>query len=232
MPANPGMRIRKTFTRPAAESISRFAGIPAANVGDVTARLLTMSARIRPMGKARRLLGPALTVHSAMADNFIFHKALSLAQPGDVIVVNAAGDQNYSVCGDVMFRYAMSRGVAGFVVDGSIRDLDFLLEQDFPVYAIGATPRGPYKIPVGEINMPVACGGQVVMPGDLIIGDEDGITVVRQDDMDIAYTKVLEVQRKEALMGQMIERGAWEAESPILSEIDADIKRLGFEIIE
>lgn len=232
MPANPGMRIRKTFQRPPAESVSRFEGIPAANVGDVTARLLTMSARIRPMGRAKRLLGPALTVHSAPADNFIFHKALSLARPGDVIVVNASGDENYSVCGDVMFRYAISRGIAGFVVDGSVRDLDFLMTHDFPVYAVGATPRGPYKIPVGEINMPVACGGQVVAPGDLIIGDQDGVTVVRQEDIDVAYQKVMEVQHKEALMGQLIERGDWETSSPILTEIDAAIERLGFEIIE
>ena len=93
MSGNPGMRIRKTFTRPTADSISRFAGIPASNVGDVTGRLLTMHARIRPMGAAQRILGPALTVHCALGDNFIFHKAISMAQPGDVIVVNASGDE-------------------------------------------------------------------------------------------------------------------------------------------
>jgi len=231
MSANPGMRIRKTFERPAPEAIARFAGIPASNVGDVTGRLLTMNARIRPMGKGKRLLGTALTVHSALGDNFIFHKALSLAQPGDVIVVNASGDENYSVCGDVMFRYAMSRGVAGFVVDGSVRDMGFLLSNEFPVYALGATPRGPYKIPVGEINMPVACGGQVVEAGDLIIGDEDGVTVVRRSDIDIAYQKVTEVQKKEVHMGELIARGQWE-EGPVLTSIDADLQRLGFEIIE
>ena len=131
-----------------------------------------------------------------------------------------------------MFRYAISRGGAGFVVDGSIRDVEFLGKHDFPVYAVGATPRGPNKIPVGEINMPVACGGQVVEPGDLIIGDQDGITVVRRDDIDVAFRKVAEVRRKEALMGELIESGRWEEESPILSAINADIERLGFEIIE
>lgn len=229
---NPGMRIRKSFERPDTAITSLFKDVPAANIADVTARLFAMDARISPMGKARRILGPALTVKSSMADNFIFHKALSLAQKGDIIVVNACGDTNHSVCGDVMYRYAISRGVAGFVVDGCIRDLDFLLEHDFPVYAIGATPRGPYKNPVGEINTDIACGGQVIHPGDIIVGDEDGIVVIRKEDALTIYEKLKVVKEKEDLMGELIEQGRWEQESPILTMVNREIEKLGFEILD
>lgn len=229
---NPGMRIKKSFGRPERALIEAFRGIPAANIADVTARLFAMDARISPMGRGREILGPALTVKSSMADNFIFHKALSLAQEGDVIVVNACGDTNHSVCGDVMYRYAMSRGVAGFVVDGSVRDLDFLYEHDFPVYAVGATPRGPYKNPVGEINMDIACGGQVIHPGDIIAGDADGIVVIRKEDAETILEKLRGVTQKERLMGELIEQGRWEEESPILTSVNKEIERLGFEIID
>lgn len=229
---NPGMRIRKSYERPESSLIELFKDVPAANIADVSARLFGMDSRISPMGKARKILGPALTVKSSMADNFIFHKALSLAQKGDIIVVNACGDTNHSVCGDVMYRYAISRGVAGFVVDGCIRDLDFLLEHDFPVYAVGATPRGPYKNPVGEINTDIACGGQVVHPGDIIAGDEDGIVVIRKEDALTIYEKLKAVKEKEDLMGELIEQGRWEQESPILTMVNREIDKLGFEILE
>lgn len=232
MTVNPGMRIRKTFARPDLDLIAKFSEIPAAVVGDATARLLTMDARIRPMGKGKRILGTALTVHSAPADNFIFHKALSLARKGDVVVVNAGGDMNHSVCGDMMFRYAIARGVAGFVIDGCVRDLAFLQACDFPVYAVGATPRGPYKIPVGEVNMPIACGGQVVCPGDLVIADQDGVTVVRQDDIECVYNKAINTLAKETTMRELIDGGQWDTDSPILCAINADIERLEFEVIE
>lgn len=229
---NPGMRICKDFVRPDRWAIELFTDVPTANIADATSRLFAMDARISPQGKAKRLLGPALTVKSSMADNFIFHKALSLAKEGDVVVVNACGDTNHSVCGDVMYRYAMSRGVAGFVVDGCIRDLDFLYEHDFPVFAIGATPRGPYKNPVGEINTDIACGGQVVHPGDIVVGDADGIVVVRRDDALAVHEKLASVLEKERLMTKLIEEGRWEAESPILTMVNREIERLGFEILE
>ncbi len=230
--ANPGMRIRKSFVRPEREIIELFRNVPAANIADATGRLFGMDARISPLGTAKRILGPALTVKSSMADNFIFHKALSLAQAGDVILVDVCGDTNHSVCGDVMYRYAMSRGVAGFVVDGCVRDLDFLLENAFPVYAIGSTPRGPYKNPVGEINTDIACGGQVVHPGDIIAGDADGVVVIRREDAHAVREKLDDVAKKERLMGELIAHGKWEAESPILTLVNQEIERLGFEVID
>lgn len=230
--SNPGMRIRKDFPRPDPAMLGHLKHVPAANIADVTARFFAMDARISPMGRAKRLIGPALTVKSSIADNFIFHKALSLARKGDIVVVNACGDTNHSVCGDVMYRYAMSRGVGGFIVDGCVRDLDFLMEHEFPVFAIGATPRGPYKNPVGEINTDIACGGQVVHPGDIVVGDMDGVVVIPQNDLSVVIEKLAAVQEKERLMSELIEQGRWEKESPILTMIDDEIERLHFEVLE
>jgi len=227
---NPGMRIITDFERPAKNEIERFSDIPVANIADSASRLFAMSAKIRPMGKCKKIIGPAFTVKSSMADNFIFHKALSMAKPGDVMVVNACGDMNQSVCGDIMFRYAISRGIAGIVVDGCIRDSDFLWKADFPVYALGVTPRGPYKNPVGEINTDIACCGQVVHPGDIIVGDSDGVVVVRKEDADVIYNKSIQVMKKEAHLEELIVTGEWEEKSPILTSVNDKISELGFEI--
>lgn len=230
--SNPGMQIRETFERPSPELVDQFRGLAAANVADASNRMFAMHAGISPMGRGKRLCGPALTVKTAMADNLMFHKALSIAQPGDVIVVDCCGDMNQSVCGDVMFRYAKSRGVAGFVINGCIRDVDFLLEDDFPVYAMGVTPRGPYKSAVGEINFDICCGGQVVHPGDIILGDEDGITVIRKEDAETILRKMPTILAKEQQMGEIILSGEWEQKSAILLNANKQIEAAGFEIIK
>lgn len=229
--SNPGMQIRETFPRPSKELVEKFRDFPVANVADASNRMFAMGANISPLGKGKRLCGPALTVKTAMADNLMFHKALSLAQPGDVIVVDCCGDMNQSVCGDVMYRYAKSRGVAGFVVNGCVRDVDFLQNDEFPVYALGVTPRGPYKSAVGEINFDIACAGQVVHPGDIILGDEDGIVVIRQEDAESILAKMPAVVEKEELMGELIGLGRWEQESPILLNANKQLEAAGFTII-
>lgn len=226
------MRIHTSICRPIASTLSLFAELSTANISDATSRLFSMDAGISPIGRTKRVLGTALTVKSAIADNFMFHKALSIAQPGDVIVVNACGDFNYSVCGDVMYRYAMKRGVVGFIVDGCIRDSDFLQNSDFAVFARGVTPRGPYKIPVGEINTDIACGGQVIHPGDIVIGDSDGVVVVRKDDAEAVYNMTQLVLEKEELMSSLIENGEWEEKSPLYLEINEMIRKKGFEVID
>ncbi len=227
---NPGMRIDRIIQRPEKEIIKQFEGVPTANISDCMGRLFAMNSCISPMGKAKSICGPALTVKAAIADNGMFHKAMSMANPGDVIVVNACGDVNHSVCGDVMYRYARSKQIAGFVVDGCVRDVDYLKENDFPVYAIGVTPRGPYKHPLGEINTDIACGGQVVHPGDLIVGDEDGIVVVRREDCQAVLQKLQSQFAREELMTLLIENGTWDMKSPILQDLNRKIEELGFEI--
>ena len=123
------------------------------------------------------MAGPALTVKTRPGDNLMLHKALDLAEPGDVIVVDAGGDLTNAIIGEIMSGYAASRGLGGIVINGAIRDAGALRRASFPVYAAGVTHRGPYKDGPGEINVPIAIDGMVIEPGDLIVGDEDGVLV-------------------------------------------------------
>lgn len=119
-------------------------------------------------------------------------KSIWLAEPGDIIVVDTGGCMSRSVCGEMMINQAIGRGVAGFVVDGCVRDIDCLDEIKFPVYTKGVTPQGPWKNGPGEINVPIACGGQVVFPGDILVGDGDGIVVIRPEDAEEVLGQAVE----------------------------------------
>jgi len=188
---NPGFRMNASIARPPRELVESFAGIPVANIGDNMSRLSCVSAAIKPYGKTR-MLGTAVTVRVPVADNLMFHAALDIAEPGDIIVVDGQGDMNHALCGEIMMRYAMTRGIAGFLIDGCIRDVEGLAALDFPVYARGVTPKGPYKNGPGEVNVPVVCGGQAVLPGDIIAADADGIVVIRPADAEWALAKAKE----------------------------------------
>lgn len=167
---------------PEQELVERFRGIPVANIADNMGRIYCVDAAIKPMNRAK-LLGRAFTVKAPMGDNLMFHRALDLAQPGDVLVIDGAGGMERSLCGEIMMRYAMSRGLGGFLIDGCIRDLEEARELDFPIFARGVTPQGPYKYGPGEINVPVSIGGIAVLPGDIVVGDEDGVVVIRPEDV-------------------------------------------------
>lgn len=178
MKNNIGFRVYKDFKRPDSALIQKFKGIPSSNIGDMLNRLSCMRPEIIPFND-RPLLGPALTVKVPAGDNLMLHRALDLAKPGDIIVVDGEGYGHRSLMGEMMLDYAVRRGIAGFVIDGMVRDGNALKEAPIPFYAIGTTPQGPYKNGPGEINVPIACGGQVVFPGDILVGDEDGIVVIR-----------------------------------------------------
>lgn len=179
--SNVGLRIYSQINRPAKELLESFSGLPVANIADNMNRMFCIDASIRPMNSAA-LLGPAFTIKSRPGDNLLLHKALDMAQPGDILVVDAQGDMSNSIMGELMVLWAKKRGLGGFVIDGAIRDIGSIKEMNIPVYAKGITPAGPYKDGPGEINAPVVCGGVVVNPGDIIVGDEDGVVVVRPED--------------------------------------------------
>ena len=175
-----GNRIYAKVNRLDRDLIEKFRDIPASNIGDIMNRLYCMRENITRIGKNHiGLLGSAFTVKVPDGDNAFLHCALDLAQPGDVLVVDGNGCTSRSLMGEIMFTYAQNKGLAGIVIDGAIRDADSLNELDIPVYAIAVTPQGPYKNGPGEINVPVSCGGQVVFPGDILVGDMDGICVIR-----------------------------------------------------
>lgn len=178
---NVGLRIYKNINRPSKKLIEGFTGLPVANIADMMNRMFCIDAKIRPINNVP-LLGPAFTIKSRPGDNLLLHKALDLAQPGDILVVDAQGDMSNSIMGELMVMWAKKRGIGGFVIDGAIRDLGALKELGLPIYAAGVTPAGPYKDGPGEINVPVSCGGVVINPGDILIGDEDGLVVVKPED--------------------------------------------------
>jgi len=179
--SNVGFRIYTEISRADREIVESFRGIPTGNIADNMGRLYTMSQSIRPISKVP-LLGTAFTVKVPAGDNLMLHRAMHLAKPGDVLVVDGQGCMERSLAGEIMIKYAEKAGLAGIVIDGCIRDLDGLVSSKIAVYAKGATPCGPYKNGPGEIGLAVSCGGQVVFPGDIIAGDADGVVVIRQED--------------------------------------------------
>lgn len=182
MHPGPGFRIRAEIDRPDPEVVEGFAAFDTPAISDKMNRLYTMSTHINPLTGDLRILGPACTVKVYPGDNLMVHKSLDLARPGDVIVVDTSSSTMTAVLGDLISTKARHRGVAGFVVDGLVRDLAGIRELgDFPVYARGTTPIGPLHRGPGEINHPVSMGGIVVFPGDIIVGDLSGVVVVPRE---------------------------------------------------
>jgi RraA family protein len=196
-----GFRIRNRLRTVDKEWISKFKDLPVANVSDSMHRMSAGGAQLRPMHREGKLAGPAITVKSPPGDNLMLHKAMDMAGPGDVIVMDAGGEVTHALMGEMMLDHARRRGITGFVLNGAIRDADAFLELNVPTFAIGVTHRGPYKNGPGEINCPIAIGGMVVMPGDLVLGDADGVVVVPFDD--VAEVHDLTVAKHTAEQKQM-----------------------------
>ncbi len=194
--SNVGFRIKTHIDRPDKKLVKLFSGMPVANIDDCMNRTACLDSGLRPYNKSK-LLGCALTVRCTSGDNLMMHKALDMAQPGDIIIVSSEGAQLRATCGEIMVRYAMSRGIAGFIIDGCIRDADEIAEIDFPVYARGAIPNGPYKNGPGEIGFPIAIGGVVINPGDILVGDGDGIAVINPADAEELAAETKKVTAKE-----------------------------------
>ena len=175
---NIGFRILPMPPRPPRKLIKALAAMVTAHLSDNMNRLVAGGAALRPLHRGGKLCGPAFTVKVAPGDNLMVHKAIDSAAPGDVIVVDAGGEVTHAIIGDIMASHAEKRGLAGFVIYGAIRDAAEIGARRFPVYACGVTHRGPYKNGPGEINVPVALDGMVVNPGDIIVGDADGVVAV------------------------------------------------------
>lgn len=219
---NHGLRILKRQRAVDLTLARQFLDVPVANVSDCMARMTAGGARLRPMHAGGRMAGPALTVKTRPGDNLMIHKALMLAQPGDVIVVDAGGDLTNALIGEIMVGDAVLKQLGGIVINGAIRDADELRRSDFPVFAAGITHRGPYKDGPGEINVPIAIDGMVIAPGDLVIGDADGLLCVPFDDAEALLGAARQKQQVEARMVAGIADGSYDR-----SWVDTTLKRLG-----
>ena len=196
-----GLRILKRRRAVDLALAAKFLEVPVANVSDCMARMTAAGARLRPMHAGGQMAGPALTVKTRPGDNLMVHKALQMATPGDVIVVDGGGDLTNALIGEIMVGDAMRQRLGGIVINGAIRDADILRGFEFPIFAAGVTHRGPYKDGPGEINVPIAIDGMVIEPGDLVIGDGDGVLCVPYD----SAAELLEAtQRKQGAEAQLI----------------------------
>lgn len=154
--------------------IDAFGDVVTPHISDNLQRLCGMTG-LQRFHRSRKLVGTAFTVKARPGDNLLIYKALMTLSPGHVLVVDGGGDTTNALVGELILLYARERGCAGFVIDGAIRDTGAFAAQDFPCYARASSHRGPYKLGPGALNVPVTVGGQVVMPGDIVVGDEDGV---------------------------------------------------------
>ena len=158
---------------------------------------------------ASTMAGTAVTARSRGGDNLTYLRALEFCRPGDVLVIDAGGDLNNAVVGGILTFYAATIGLAGVVIDGAIRDVAEIREREFPVYARGVTHRGPYKDGPGEINVTVSVGGMVVNPGDIVVGDQDGLLAIPQDGVGELIDKARGVLAAEAQTMRAMKEGRW-----------------------
>ncbi len=187
------------FDRVTPEQVARARQFQAAILCDVAGRRGTMHARIRGMHPEMRVCGPAFTVEVRPGDNLMFHVALAIAKPGDVIVVDGKADDTCALFGELMVTQAAAAGLGGFVVDAAARDCDALAGGKFPIFATGLNPCGPTKGLAGRLSIPVSVGAVAVHPGDLIVGDGDGVVVIPRADVDgvlVAAQKKVEAERQ------------------------------------
>ncbi len=203
--------------------VERFRRLPVANISDCMMRIAAGGPRLRPMHSGTPMAGVALTVKTRPGDNLFVHKALDLAKPGDVIVVDAGGDLTNAIIGELMSGYAASRKLAGMVINGAIRDADILRKADFPVYAAGVTHRGPYKDGPGQINVPVSLDGMVVRPGDIVLGDGDGVLCIPLEDAERIHAAAADKHAQEEKTIAAIAAGKLDT-----SWVDAALQRLGY----
>jgi RraA family protein len=213
---NENAAIRRTIERVSAALCKAAGKFQASILADVGGRRGTLGGRIQPLSKSMKLAGPAFTVEVRPGDNLMIHAALVLAQPGDVIVVDGKGDLSCALTGALMAAHAEKAGIAGFVIDGAVRDTEDCARGGFPIFAAGANPNGPLKGAAGRINWPVSLAGTPVNPGDLIVGDADGVVVVPREMaaeiVGAAQAKVdAEAERMKAIgRGELVQ--GWVAE--------------------
>lgn len=219
-----GFRVLPRTRQVSEADVKRFASLPVANVSDSMNRMFAGPAHLRPLHGGGVLAGPAVTVATRPGDNLMVHKAIDIASPGDVVVVDAGGDLTNAIIGELMVAHAEQRGLAGIVIYGAIRDLAAIREGRFPVFAAGVTHRGPYKDGPGEVNVPISLDSLVIHPGDLILGDDDGLVCVPFDQIETVYASASSKHAAETAQMEAILQGrndrAW---------VDATLKRLGCE---
>jgi regulator of RNase E activity RraA len=218
-----GFRVLPRRRKVDADTVAKFKALPVANVSDVMSRMSAGGPRLRPLHGGGPMAGPALTVKTRPGDNLMLHKALLMVEPGDVIVVDAGGDLTTALVGELMLSYAIAKGAAGVVINGAVRDYGWIKSNSFPVFAAGVTHRGPFKDGPGEINVPVALDGMVIEPGDLMLGDDDGLLCVPFDQAAAIHAQARAKNEAEAKILANTQAGKLDPKT----WVDESLKKLG-----
>jgi len=193
-----GFAVHERTVTPNPELAQALRGVPTTIVSDCLGSSIgTVGLEPFHGDRSLSLCGTALTVRVRPGDNLMIHKALTLAEPGDVIVVDGSGELSHALVGGLMRLAALARGVVGFVLDGALRDVAEWAEGELPVFARGFSHRRPSKDGPGEINVPIACAGLAVTPGDLVLGDADGVIAVSPERLPQLLVDVREKQAQE-----------------------------------
>jgi 4-hydroxy-4-methyl-2-oxoglutarate aldolase len=195
-------------------TVAKAAEYPSSILADVAGRRGALSGRIAPLAPSMRFAGPAVTVEVRPGDNLMIHAAMAIAQPGDVLVIDGKGDLSSALMGEIMSQQCVALGVVGVVIDGAVRDSEAIRELAFPMFAAGLNPNGPTKSVSGRLNHPISIGGVSVNPGDLVVGDADGVTVIERHKaaamLPLAAEKVAaETQRIADIKSRKALRPGW-----------------------
>ena len=220
-----GFRILPIPKRPDKKLVAELAKMVTPHLSDSMERLYAGGPQLRPMHNGAKLCGPAFTVRTAPGDNLLVHKAIDTADPGDVIVVDAGGFNDHAIIGELMAARARQRGIAGMVIWGAIRDSAELGAGSYPVFASGVTHRGPYKNGPAEINVPVTMGGMQVNPGDIIVGDADGLVAVPLEMAARVLASAKSILEKETKAMKEIQAGTVDR-----SWVDKTLKEKGYKV--
>ena len=210
----PQPEIIRDFERVSPEVVKAASQYAASILADVAGRRGALDGRIAPLTPRTRLAGTALTVEVRPGDNLMIHAAMQIAKPGDVLVIDGKGDRSCALMGTIMMNVCVQLGIAGVVIDAAVRDSEEIVEMGYPVYSVGTNPNGPTKFVPGRINHPVSVGGVTVHPGDLVVGDADGVTVIEREKapfmLELAAKKVADEQARIAAVKQGKDlRPAW-----------------------
>ena len=205
--------IVRNFERVSADLVRQASEFQAAILADVNGRRGALHGRIAALRPRMKLAGPALTVDVRPGDNLMIHAAMSLAKPGDVLVIDGKGDQTAALMGTIMMTACKQLGLAGVVIDGAVRDSLEIDEMDYPVFSVGTNPNGPTKNVPGRIGHPVSCGGVTVRSGDLVVADADGVVVLERESVEgllpLARKKVADEAARIAQIRQGNTSASW-----------------------
>lgn len=218
------IHVTTTIERPRKELIDKFRGLSAATVHEASGRKGAVDCDIKPITKGVRICGPAFTVQCHPGDNLMLHKALEKTQPGDVVVTSVGGHYEAGYWGALMATSALARSLGGLAIDGCVRDSAEIIDMGFPVFCRGFCIRGTAKAILGLINYPTLFGGVLVNPGDLILGDDDGIVVIGRDECEPVLEQTLKRIDSEKEKSAQLRKGISSVE---INKLDKVFKSLG-----